>query len=129
MNRFDGDIRNLFVNTNGNIVDILRFVQVEHKKEFPYLSGNKICNYWLYVMGQYTDVKLLGREALNIAPDTHVIQATIKLGLIEENYVRTDMQEYISELWREMLLGSGINPIDIHKYLWLWSRNGFKEIE
>lgn len=42
---------------------------------FPYLGGNKICNYWLYVMEQYTDVKFIDRENITVAPDTHVIQA------------------------------------------------------
>ena len=31
--------------------------QVKNKKKFPYLSGTKICNYWLYVIYQYTDRK------------------------------------------------------------------------
>lgn len=54
---FDGDIRKLF-DMFGNDVDKIRaFIQVKNKKKFPYLSGTKICNYWLYVIYQYTDRK------------------------------------------------------------------------
>lgn len=33
---------------------IRNYIQKENKSKFPYLSGNKICNYWLYVLYQYT---------------------------------------------------------------------------
>ena len=35
-------------------------------KSFPYLSGNKICNYWLYVIYQYTDRKFKNVENMNL---------------------------------------------------------------
>lgn len=123
----EGDMRNLFKMTNGYIPDILKLVQKTHKPKFPYLSGPKICNYWLYVMRNYTDVCLTGREALNIAPDTHVIQATIKLGLIDnDDYNNPNIQTMVSDAWEKVLEGTGILPIDIHTPLWLWSRSGFK---
>ena len=53
---FEGDIRKLFDDLENDIDAIRAFIQKENKKRFPYLSGTKICNYWLYVMGQYTDV-------------------------------------------------------------------------
>lgn len=47
---FDGDIRKLFT-LFGNDVDKIRdYIQKENKKKFPYLSGTKISNYWLYVV-------------------------------------------------------------------------------
>lgn len=74
----DGDVRNLFRRTGSDAGQILDFVQKTHKGQFPCLAGAKICNYWLYVMQQYSDCNLTNRHALNIAPDTHVIQATIR---------------------------------------------------
>ncbi len=123
---FDGDIRNLFSQYDWHIPDILKYVQSTNKRGFPYLSGPKICNYWLYVMGQYTHGRFTGRDALNVAPDTHVIQASIRLGLIgEEKQGAANIQELVSKAWEELLSGTGILPIDIHTPLWLWSRGGF----
>lgn len=99
---------------------------VGNKKKFPYLSGPKILNYWLYVMTQYTAIDLAGREYITVAPDTHVIQASIKLGLIkDEDKSRADIREYVSTLWEEVFYDTEYCPIDVHTPLWLWSRNGF----
>ena len=96
---YDGDIRKLFDSLDNDINEIKNFIQKENKKKFPYLSGTKICNYWLYVIYQYTD------EELN----------------------RSDVQLIVVERWNELFKGTKYNPIDIHTPLWLWSRNGFKE--
>lgn len=127
---FDGDIRNLFKICDFDILKIKNYVQIEHKKEFPYLSGNKICNYWLYVLSKYTDIKFVNLCNLTIAPDTHVIQATKKLGLIsEEEYNKNNVQVIVIERWNELLNGTELCPIDMHTPLWLWSRNGFIDIK
>ena len=64
--RFDGDIRRLFDENDNDIDLIKRYVQLENKKAFPYLSGVKICNYWLYVIHQYTDRKFRNLDALTV---------------------------------------------------------------
>ena len=48
---FDGDIRNLFIKNDNSVEKIKEYI-VGNKKKFPYLSGPKILNYWLYVMTQ-----------------------------------------------------------------------------
>lgn len=128
--KFEGDIRKLF-DENGNDVDrIRRYIQIEYKKEFPYLSGTKICNYWLYVIYQYTDRKFENIEKLTVAPDTHVCKATHRLGLItDEQFNSGNVQEYTIEAWNRLFKDTQYKPIDIHTPLWLWSRNGFKEIK
>ncbi|WP_442600642.1 hypothetical protein [Paenibacillus sp. KN14-4R] len=126
MKHFDGDIRNLFMQCEWNIPNILTYVQKTHKKSFPYLSGPKICNYWLYVMSNYTDAQLTGRDALSIAPDTHVIQASVRLGLIEETQLNSsDIQSQVNQAWKDLLAGTELSLIDLHTPLWLWSRSGF----
>ena len=97
---------------------------------FPYLSGNKICNYWLYVMGNYTDARLVDREYLNVAPDTHVIQASIRLGLVSDmtESNNQELQLAVARSWENILKGTSILPIDVHTPLWLWSRHGFPQI-
>ena len=79
----EGDIRNLFWWNDCSVIKIKAFISA-HKKEFPYLGGEKICNYWLYVMEQYTDIHFIDRENISVAPDTHVLQASVRLGLISE---------------------------------------------
>lgn len=59
-------------------------MQGTRKSDFPYLSGPKIFNYWLYVLEKYTKVSWKSRELITIAPDTHILKATVKLGLCSE---------------------------------------------
>ncbi len=128
--RFGGDIRKLF-DENGNDVEKIRNdVQIIYKKAFPYLSGTKICNYWLYVIYQYTDRKYCNIDKLTVAPDTHVCKATHELGLITDTeYESGNVQAIVIRAWEELLQNTEYKPIDVHTPLWLWSRNGFVEIE
>lgn len=124
---FEGDVRNIFKQFNNDVNKIRNYVQVLNKRGFPYLSGNKICNYWLYVIYQYTDIEYANIECLTVAPDTHVIKSTYKLGIINEKELElSNVQKIVIEKWEEILKNSNLNPIDIHTPLWLWSRNGFK---
>ena len=126
---YDGDIRKLFDSLDNDVDKIRNFIQIDNKKRFPYISGNKICNYWLYVIWQYTDRKYKNIGNLSVAPDTHVIKATYKLGLINDDELnKADVQLIVAQKWKELFEGIKYNPIDIHTLLWLWSRNGFKEI-
>ena len=130
MTLFDGDIRKLFDRFDNDVVKIKHYIQKENKSLFPYLCGTKICNYWLYVIWQYTDRNYKNIEALTVAPDTHVIKSTYKLGLInEEELEKSNVQEIVIERWDELFKGTKYKPIDIHTPLWLWSRNGFKTLE
>ncbi|MEZ4518722.1 MAG: hypothetical protein R3C44_18540 [Chloroflexota bacterium] len=111
------------------MVEIRRYVQTEHKRAFPYLSGEKIFNYWLYVIDSYTSTDLLNRNAITVAPDTHVIQASIKLGLLSDKDAANKNRQDIAKKWAYLLEGTGLAPIDIHTPLWLWSRAGFPAIK
>ena len=126
---FDGDIRKLFDKLDNDVNRIRDFIQKENKKKFPYLSGTKICNYWLYVIYQYTDRRYKNIECLTVAPDTHVCKASHRLGLItDEELNSNNVQQIVIERWQEVLKNTKYKQIDIHTPLWLWSRNGFKEI-
>ena len=129
MELFDGDIRRLFDQLDNDVNRIRHFLQVENKKKFPYLSGTKICNYWLYVIYQYTDRKYQNLEDLTVAPDTHVCKSTYQLGLIDEEQLHSShAQEIVIDFWQKFLKGTSYKPIDVHTPLWLWSRNGFLEL-
>lgn len=127
---FDGDIRKLFDKMNNDVDDIRNFIQIKNKKKFPYLSGTKICNYWMYVIYQYTDRRYKNIEHLTVAPDTHVCKSTYKLGLISEEELNSNnVQLIVIDRWEKLFKNTKYKPIDIYTPLWLWSRNGFKEIK
>jgi len=118
---FQDDPRKLLASANCDVGKILRLIQKDRKKDFTHLSGPKMTNYWLYILSQYTDVKLASMEEISIIPDTHVLQCSVKLGIADEN--TTSIQ--VAELWKELLRGSGIAPVQMHPVLWNWSRAGF----
>ena len=130
MEFYSGDIRRLFDSLDNDVDRIRDYIQKENKKRFPYLSGNKICNYWLYVIWQYTDREYCNIEHLTIAPDTHVCKASCRLGLITDQELGSgQVQEIVVKRWKDLLQDTSYNPIDIHTPLWLWSRNGFRELD
>ncbi len=97
-----------------------------NKPSFQYLSGPKISNYRLYVLSSYMSWPLVNRGALTIAPDSHVIAASRRLGLVSQG--ETDgplLVNRVAEGWRRVLERSRFEPIDLHTPLWLWSRGGF----
>ena len=101
---FDGDIRKIFEINNNDVEKIREYIQQDNKAKFPYLSGNKICNYWLYVLYQYTDIRFNNIEKLTVAPDTHVVKASYKLGLINEEELNSNnVQLIVIDRWNEIL--------------------------
>ncbi len=127
---YDGDIRKLFSKLNYDVNLIRNFIQKDNKNLFPYLSGMKICNYWMYVLWQYTDLEFQNLADLTVAPDTHVIKSTHRLGLINnEELESNNVQMIVIKKWNELLKGTKYKPIDIHTSLWLWSRNNFKSLD
>lgn len=127
---FKGDIRILFEENDNDVKKIRDFIQVKNKKKFPYLSRNKLCNYWLYVIYQYTDRNYTNIKNLTVAPDTHVIKSTHKLGIIsDKEFTSPDVQLIVIDKWNKLFKGTKYKPIDIHTALWLWSRNGFIDLD
>lgn len=130
-------IANTFNANWGGISDCLRdcendflclrnLIQVKLKRDFPYLSGPKIFNYWSFIIIMYGGIDLKHKDHISIAPDTHITKGSIILGVISESEAVNMSREGISERWREVLDGSGISPISLHAPLWFWSRNGFR---
>lgn len=125
-----GDVEGLLESTNYDILELKSVVQKQRKSEFPYLSGPKIFNYWVYVLESYHEIAWKSRELITIAPDTHILKASIKLGVCEEGVLKGSGvdRESVSQSWKVALEKSGIAPIDIHTPLWLWSRADFPSI-
>ena len=123
---FNGDINKLFRECNYDVEKIRHYIQVEHKKDFPYLSGLKLCDYWIYIMYIYCDIKFINVDKIRVATDSHVCRSTYKLGLITlEEYNSNNVQEIVINRWTDLLKNEDIKMIDISNALWLWSRTGF----
>lgn len=111
---------------NCNVKNIEQYI-LTHKKDFPYLGGNKIRNYWLYVMEQYTNIRFEDRCNITVAPDTHVIQASERLGVVTtEEVLQANVQMLVADRWAELSMETKYDPIDIHTPMWLWSRGKFQ---
>jgi hypothetical protein len=59
-----GDVVGLIESVECDIAALKNEMQIKRKSEFPYLSGPKIFNYWLYVMETYTGIKWKSRELI-----------------------------------------------------------------
>lgn len=120
-----GSFQEVVSSAHNDYIGLRELVQSRYKKGFPYLSGPKIFNYWSFILKEYARVPLKNTQCIEIAPDTHVIQCSVKLQLITQEEAEKLSREEISARWRTILEGSGINPIDMHPPLWFWSRGGF----
>ncbi len=120
-----GTISNLLKSADYDFLKLKGLIQGEFKSGFPYLSGPKIFNYWSFILQEYGKVKLKNAEFIEIAPDTHVTKCSVILGVITKEEAESLTKDKISERWRQLLHGTGINPIDMHPPLWFWSRNDF----
>lgn len=120
-----GSIEALLKAVDYDFLELQNIIQTVYKKGFPYLSGPKIFHYWSYILGEYCGVILKNREYIQIAPDTHVIQCSVRLGVLTEDEAIKMNRDDISKRWREILKDSGLSPSDMHSPLWFWSRNNF----
>ncbi len=119
-------IKEIFKKTNNDFLELKKEIQIKQKKGFPYLSGPKIFNYWSFIIQKYGGIKFKNSEFIDIAPDTHITQASVKLGVISEIEAEKLSKEKINIRWRELLKNTNINPIDMHSPLWFWSKNNFQ---
>lgn len=120
--KYESDPRAFLAQHNFDVAQILEALQKTEKKSFPYLSGNKMANYWLFILNEFTDVKLINLDKISIIPDTHVIQCSIELGLADKSAKPAE----IAALWFDLLEGTEILPIEMHPVLWNWSRANFE---
>ncbi len=118
---YQDDPRNILAEANHDAGQLITNLQKTYRARFPYLSGPKLSNYWPYILSQYTDAQFANPHLISIIPDTHVIQSSVLLGLVEPNANSVQVEK----AWQELLEGSGIMPTQVHPVLWHWSRNRF----
>ncbi len=118
---FKSDPRELFTTADWDVVNIHKIIQQDMRKDFPYISGPKMANYWLYILSHYTDAKFKNMSEISIIPDTHVLQCSVKLGLAKPTMTSLE----VAEVWKDLLNGGTVSPVEMHPVLWNWSRNKF----
>jgi len=118
---FQDDPRKLLEAGSWDVVGIHTIIQGEMRSAFPYISGPKMANYWLYILSHYTNARFKNMSEISIIPDTHVLQCSTKLGLSE----LTASPVEVAQIWRELLKDEDITPVEMHPVLWNWSRNNF----
>lgn len=123
MLHYDSNPKNVLEEGYFDVPTIIKNLQVTNKTLFPFLCGSKLSNYWLFILLEFTDVKLQNVEALSIIPDTHVIKSSAKLGLTREGALAHE----VDAVWREVLVELKISPVEMHSALWRWSRSGFEQ--
>ncbi len=120
-----GSFEGLMTFVNHDFLKLREIVQSTHKKQFPYLSGPKIFNYWSSILKRYGHVELANTEHIELAVDTHILKCSVLLNVITSHEAEKLGRLEISDKWRKALAGSGIPPAEVHFVLWFWSRNGF----
>ncbi len=120
-----GSIGGLIDVADSDYLKLRDILQGTQKKGFPYLSGPKIFNYWSFIISTYGGVPLKNKAHVEIALDTHVTKGSVLLGVVSQLESEKLSKEAIAARWRDLLAGSGIDPIDMHSPLWFWSKNNF----
>lgn len=118
-------IDKLFISSHYDFLELRENIQKKYKSGFPYLSWPKIFNYRSFIIQSYGGIVLKNSEYIDIAPDTHVTQWSVKLWVITDKEANNLSKEEISNRRRTLLKWSGINPIDMHSPLRFRSRNNF----
>lgn len=119
---YDNDPRKIIEEANSDAGALVTLLQKTHRDRFPYLSGPKLSNYWPFILSLYTNVQFANQHLISIIPDTHVIQSSIKLGMVPADASSLAVEA----AWRELLEGSDLTPSTMHPVLWNWSRNNFQ---
>jgi len=118
---YNDDPRKILEESNYDAKLLIGNLQTVNRKRFPYLSGPKLSNYWPFILSRFTDATFKNAQEISIIPDTHVIQSSVKLGLVSPSASSLKVEA----VWRDVLTGSGIDPTTMHPVLWHWSRNNF----
>jgi len=104
------------------------------KENYLYFTLPMALNYqrnsytlWECANKTYRDVDTADVFDVNAVIDTHVIQASERLGLITSKETGMgNVQEIVANRWKEVLMETDLVPIDVHTPMWLWSRGKFK---
>jgi endonuclease III len=117
--KYDGDPRNITKET-------LEIVEVKRRlKDFPYLRGNKLSNFYIRAMGEPRLFKVKNLNELDIPVDKQVARFTMYTGvlkLLSEQFIgcaqEKPMRDYVEEAWRNAAKKLGTAPWKLDEPIW-----------
>jgi endonuclease III len=117
--KYEGDPRNITKEPSA-IVDVKKRL-----KEFPYLRGNKLSNFYIRAMGETGLFKVKNLNELDIPVDQQVARFTIYTGvlkLLSEQFVgcaqENPLRDLIEEAWRNAAKALGTAPWKLDEPIW-----------
>ncbi len=117
---FEGDVYKLLYSIDFDAVKISEYLD-SNKEDFPYLSGNKIKPLWLRMINDNVGIKLKRIEEIPIPIDVHTARMTLRIIFNEEfkGSVTEKLREKCQNIWKTVLEGAGIYPLQLDEPLWL----------
>lgn len=124
---YGNDLENLFKANQYNVKNIKHTMQVKNKKLFPYISGNKLVNYWLFTISHYAHISFNDKENICLAVDAHIIKASHELEIISTKQLdHYNVQVLVMKKWNKILTSLHLPSAKIQNILWLWSKSNFR---
>jgi endonuclease III len=117
--KYDGDPRNI----TKEPLEVARLK--ERLKDFPYLRGNKLSNFYIRAMGEKQLFKVDNLNELDIPVDKQVARFTMYTGvlkLLSEQFVgcpqENPLRSLIEEAWRDAAVKLGTAPWKLDEPMW-----------
>lgn len=123
-----GSIEGMLGSLDSDFLRLREVIQKQHKRGFPYLSGPKIFNYWAFVLATRCGYPFKNQHHIDIAVDTHILKASVRLGVVSLAESDSLPRDVIAARWRIALAGAPLLPTDMNVPLWAWSRRGLIEV-
>jgi len=119
IDKYDGDPRNI-------TREPLEIVEIKKRlKDFPYLRGNKLSNFYIRAMGETGLFKVKNLNELDIPVDKQVARFTIYTGvvrLLSEQFTgcvhEPPLRGLIEEAWRNAAKKLGTSPWKLDEPIW-----------
>jgi len=106
-NVYESDPRNLLKECGYDAMKIYsKKYDIRFKKNFPFLSGNKIFPLWLRMLHDNLDIDLKNLEKIPIPVDVHIARTTFTTGCLKGDYTGTiaDISPKIDEAWKKVVM-------------------------
>lgn len=106
--------------------EVLRKMKKEYKKNFPYLSGNKILPLWIRMLHDVISIDMENMNRIPIPIDVHIARATLTTGGMTGSYSGTvsSLKNKIQKVWKEACAGKKYYPLQFDEALWTLSKHG-----
>jgi hypothetical protein len=125
---FEGDPQKLLESLKWDALEIYHQMRSKYKKDFPFLSGNKILLLWIRMLKDEANIDLSNLDKIKIPIDIHTARASITTGCLVGNFEGNfeDLATQSQDAWEESCKSMGLKyyPLQLDAPLWNLSRLG-----